>query len=428
MTRLAPRVLLAVLLAAAAAVGAVGTATATLGPATAGPLAVAVTDDGPPLPDDDRPAFYEPPTTIPGEPGMVLRAEPMDFFLDPARTVRAPGTATRVMYTSTDRAGEPIAVTGSVLVPSSPWRGSGARPLVTVAVGTQGLADRCAPSRQLAAGSEYEGAFLTGLLSRGYAVAVTDYEGLGAPGVHTYMTRRSQAAAVLDIVRAARRLPGAGVPMEGPVAVAGYSQGGGAAAAATELAPGYAPGLALVGAVAGAVPADLAAVGESLDGGPYASFALYAVAGLATAYDIDLDALLNEEGQERVRRVEGECVGDSLPNDAFVRSTSLTRDGRPLAAYFDEEPWRSILGDNVIGERRPAVPVLLTHSLADDVIPYAVGLGLARRWCGLGATVRFSTTAVPTHVGGVVPNFAEEYAFLEARLGGVPATSTCGVL
>jgi pimeloyl-ACP methyl ester carboxylesterase len=292
-------------------------------------------------------------------------------------------------------------------------------------VGTQGLADRCAPSRQLSAGSEYEGAFLSGLLSRGYAVAVTDYEGLGTPGVHTYMARRSQASAVLDIVRAARALPDAGVPAEGPVAVAGYSQGGGAAAAAVELAPTYAPELTLVGAVAGAVPADLAAVGESLDGGPYAAFALYAVAGLATAHDVDLEALLNEEGRERVRRVEGECVGDSLPKDAFVRSSTLTRDGRPLAAYFDEEPWRSVLADNVIGKRRPTAAVLVTHSLADDVIPYAVGLELARRWCRLGATVRFSTTAVPTHVGGAVPNFAEEYAFLEARLAGLPATPTC---
>jgi pimeloyl-ACP methyl ester carboxylesterase len=332
------------------------------------------------------------------------------------------------MYASTDVQGKPVAVTGSVLVPSSPWRGPGSRPLVTYAVGTQGLADRCAPSRQLAAGSEYEGAFLSGLLARGYAVAVTDYEGLGTPGVHTYMARRSQAAAVLDIVRAARQLPGSGVPAAGPVAVAGYSQGGGAAAAAVELAPAYAPELTLVGAVAGAVPADLAAVGESLDGGPYASFALYAVAGLATAHDVDLDALLNEEGRERVRRVEGECVGDSIPQDAFVRSSTLTRDGRPLAAYFDEEPWRSVLADNVIGERRPAAPVLVTHSLADDVIPYAVGLDLARRWCGLGARVRFATTAVPTHVGGVVPNFAEEYAFLEARLAGLPTTSSCPLL
>jgi pimeloyl-ACP methyl ester carboxylesterase len=385
----------------------------------------------PPLPategDGDRPAFYEPPVGVPAQPGRLLRSEPMDFFLDPAHALRAPGTATRVMYASTDRSGRPVAVTGSVLVPPTPWRGSGSRPLVAFAVGTQGMADRCAPSRQLSAGSEYEGAFLSGLLNRGYAVAVTDYEGLGTPGVHTYMARRSQAATVLDSVRAARALPGSGLPADGPVALAGYSQGGGASAAAAELAPTYAPELHLVGAVAGAVPADLAAVGKSLDGGPYAAFALYAVGGLAAAYDIGLTSLLNDEGLRRVQQAEDECVGDSLPRHAFVRSTDLTRDGRSLADYFDEVPWRSILADNVIGERRPVAPVLVTHSLADDVIPYAVGRDLAKRWCAHGATVRFSTTAIPTHVGGAVPNFAEEYAFLEARLAGLPVVSTCAL-
>lgn len=412
-TRLARALLTALLLTTASSVPTSG------GLATGSPPAAA---------SEDRPVFYEPPAGVPARPGTVLRSEPMDFFLDPARVVRAPGTARRVMYASTDRAGRPVAVTGSVLVPSTPWRGTGARPLVAFAVGTQGMADRCAPSRQLAAGSEYEGAFLAGLLSRGYAVAVTDYEGLGTPGVHTYMARRSQAAAVLDMARAARNLPSSGVPADGPVALAGYSQGGGASAAAVELAPAYAPELRVVGAVSGAVPADLATVGEWLDGGPYAAFALYAVGGLAAAHDIDLTSLLDEEGLRRVHQAEEECVGDSLPRHAFVRSTGLTRDGRSLAAYFDEEPWRSVLSDNVIGERRPAAPVLVTHALADDVIPYAVGLDLAKRWCERGVTVRFSTTAVPTHVGGAVPSFTEEYAFLEARMAGVPALSTCSLL
>jgi hypothetical protein len=57
-----------------------------------------------------------------------------------------------------------------------------------------------------------------------------------------------------------------------------------------------------------------------------------------------------------------------------------------------------------------------------------VGRDLAKRWCARGASVRFSTTAVPTHVGGAVPNFAEEYAFLEARMARVPALSTCPLL
>jgi hypothetical protein len=200
--------------------------------------------------------FYDPPATVSATPGTVLKAESMAFYLDPLRTLRSTARATRVMYATRDRAGSPIAVTGTVLVPPVPWIGPGQRPVIGYAAGTQGMGDQCAPSRQLAAGSEYEGAFISGLLTRGYAVAMTDYQGLGTPGTHTYMVREAQAHAVLDMVRAAQRLPGTGLPAAGPVMLAGYSQGGGASAAAVELAPTYAPELKLEGAVAGDQPAD----------------------------------------------------------------------------------------------------------------------------------------------------------------------------
>ena len=47
------------------------------------------------------------------------------------------------------------------------------------------MADRCAPSRQFSEGIEYEAIGIEGLLARGYAVAVPDYEGLGTAGIHT---------------------------------------------------------------------------------------------------------------------------------------------------------------------------------------------------------------------------------------------------
>ncbi len=372
--------------------------------------------------------FYDPPATVAGSPGTVIRSEPMTFYLDPLRLVPSTARATRVMYVSRDRAERPDAVTGTLLVPPAAWAGPGRRPVVGYAVGTQGLADRCAPSRQLAAGSEYEGAFVSGLLSRGYAVALTDYEGLGTPGTHTYMTRVSQAHAVLDMVRAGQRLPGTGLPADGPVLLAGYSQGGGAVAAAVELAPAYAPELRVRGAVAGAVPADLAAVADHLDGGLYAAFALYAVAGLGAAYDLPLDHYLNARGREVVAAVQQECVSESIGRHAFTRSADLTTDGRSLHDLAQVEPFRTILDDQRLGRLRPAVPVLVTHSLADDVIPYAVGRGLAHDWCRLGADVAFSTSLTPTHVGGAVPSFAKELAFLEARVAGLPQASDCSWL
>lgn len=372
--------------------------------------------------------FYDPPATVNEAPGTVLEAEPMTFYLDPLRTVPSPARATRVMYASRDRSGTPIAVTGTVLVPRSPWGGPGRRPVVGYAAGTQGMGDQCAPSRQLAAGSEYEGSFISGLLARGYAVAMTDYQGLGTPGTHTYMVRAAQAHAVLDMVRAAQRLESTGLPTSGPVLLAGYSQGGGASAAAAELARTYAPELHLEGAVAGAVPADLDAVAAHLDGGPYSAFALYAVAGLGAAYDLPLDHVLNARGRAVLAQVETECVGQSIPLHAFTRSSDLTTDGRTLTQLAESEPFRSVIDDQRIGRIAPTVPVLVTHSLLDDVIPYAVGRGLARDWCARGGNVAFSTDLAPTHVGGAAPSFAKEYALLEARVAGLPQASECWAL
>ncbi|MDI3409445.1 lipase family protein [Streptomyces cavernicola] len=110
------------------------------------------------------------------------------------------------------------------------------------------------------------------LLDRGFAVVVTGYQGLGTPRVHTYMDREAQGRAVLDSVRAAQCLESAGLPDAGPVALYGYSQGGGASASAAELAPSYAPELKVKGAVVGAPPADLKRVADSMDGSAYGAF------------------------------------------------------------------------------------------------------------------------------------------------------------
>ena len=175
-------------------------------------------------------------SVVPATPGALIRTEPTAFYLDPVRLVQVPAHATRIMYASQDAQGRPIAVTGTVLTPTAPWTGGGERPVISYAVGTQGAADRCAPSRTLSTGVQYEGVGITSLLSRGHAVVVTDYEGLGTPGTHTYMVREAQAHAVLDAVRAAAQVSGSGVTATAPVALAGYSQGGGASAAAAELA------------------------------------------------------------------------------------------------------------------------------------------------------------------------------------------------
>ena len=385
------------------------------------PSATAVVTEPP------RPAFYEAPAVLPGANGAVIRSEKISFLLDPLDATSLVRNAQRVLYRTTNRTGEAIAVSGTVLVPTAPWIGLGTRPVIGYAPGTQGMADRCAPSRLFSEGIEYEGLGIEALLQRGYAVAMPDYEGLGTAGIHTYMDRVSQGRATLDVVRAAQRLSGTGLTTSSPVGIMGYSQGGGAAASAAELAPTYAPDLKVRGAVVGAVPADLAKVAAALDGGLYSAFAYFALRGLSASYDIDLSPYLNDRGRAVSDQVETECVFDLL-NHAFVRSSTLSASGRPMSELMAVEPFRSIVEAQRIGTIRPTVPVLVTHSALDDVIPYAVGKQMAKSWCGKGANVRFSTNLAPGHVGGIVPQTAEALPFFEARFAGLPQISNCWLI
>lgn len=84
----------------------------------------------PPLPGQDP--FYDPPAPAPtSQPGDVLSSRPSTFTLDPLARTPVPGVSSwQIAYRSTDALGQPMAVTGTVLVPQTPWLG-GDRPVVT---------------------------------------------------------------------------------------------------------------------------------------------------------------------------------------------------------------------------------------------------------------------------------------------------------
>lgn len=412
LTRLAGSILATIALAATATTAAADEPTTP--PGTTGATTVTGVEEA------TRPVFYEPPATIPATPGAIIRQQQATRLLDPLDVSSLTVDSRLVMYTSTDRSGAPIAVTGTVFIPKSRWIGLSSRPVISYAPGTQGMADRCAPSRSLAESISYEHALIEGLLARGYAVAMTDYQGLGTPGSHTYMNRIVQGRAVLDMARAAKQLPG--LSSRSPVGLMGYSQGGGAAASAVELASSYAPDLSVRGSVVGSVPADLAAVGAALDGSLWASFNMYALVGMSAGYGYDLEELLNDRGLQLARQAENSCFLELTP---FVKSETLSADGRPVQEMLSSEPFASTLADNRIGTIRPAGPVLVNHSVLDDTIPYAVGRQLAKDWCGKGGNVRFSTNVAPLHVGGMAPNLIESFAFFEARFAGFPQLNSC---
>lgn len=380
-------------------------------------------------PTPDKDAFYRPPSSLPARNGDVIRSRASTFTLDPATRTQVPGTKSwQVLYKSTSATGAPMAVSGTIIVPTTPWLGGGSRPVVSYAVGTRGLGDGCAPSYTLSYGTDYEGAFIAAAVARGWAVTVTDYQGLGTPGTHTYVVGKAEGNAVLDIIRAAQRLAGTGLSASSPVGIMGYSQGGGAAAWAAELAPTYASELKVKGVAAGGVPADLTKVADLLDGSPFVALALMASLGLDTAYpELDLETYLNARGQKLVADANALCL-TSFDGVKTLVGTSFHR----IDDYVTTNPlttakWKARLEENRLGKVKPAAPIFQYHALADEMVAYGQAATLRRDWCNRGANVTWATFPVAEHVLGIVQGQGPALDFLTARFAGIPAVSNCAL-
>jgi triacylglycerol lipase len=393
--------------------------------------------------------FYTPPDPLPaGQPGDVIRSEPSRLVLEPSGQLGAyVATGTRIMYLSTDTHGRPNVVTGTYFEPDNPWLGRGPRPLISLAVGTYGQGDQCAPSRLFNQGIHYstgfditygyEQGFVATMVARGFAVVVTDYEGLGTPGVHTYLNRAAEGHAVIDAARAAMQLPGTSLDPKGPVALWGYSQGGGASAAAVELAPTYAPDLNIVGAWAGAPPADPATVMPSADGSILAGAIGYVLNSMMAAYPETEPMIrdsLTPRGQEMVDKTKDQCTFQTLADFGFRHLQPYFNE--PLDELGEREPLKSAFAEQRIGRLRPTAPVFIDHNRFDGVVPWVPARQLALDWCAKGADVQFFTNEQPPFMNKLAVNHGlaqlmdgeRGMQWIADRFNGLPTTPNCGDL
>ncbi|MFG2651364.1 lipase family protein [Streptomyces sp. NPDC048436] len=354
-------------------------------------------------------------------PGKILSSQPSSFQYTPG--VPTPTKAWKITYRSTSADGRPNAVSGTVIVPDDGRVAP--RPLITYAVGTVGLGDKCAPSAGFPGGTTAEAPLVNAALVRGYAVVVTDYEGLGTPGDHTYMVAKAQGSAVLDAARAAQRHPQAakyGVSADAPVGIMGYSQGGGASAKAAEMAATYAPELRVKGTASGGVPADLTKVADSLEGGDSAGYLLMSAVGQNAAYPaLGLDKYLNKEGRKLAKVVRSECVGTVLEAGRGKSIEDVTT-SNPL----DRPNWQKAIAKQLIGTKRPSAPTFLYHGDADETIPYAVGQKLRADWCAKGNAVEWRSFAGQSHVGTAIQGNGPALEWLGRRFAGEPTSGNCG--
>ena len=119
-------------------------------------------------------------------------------------------------------------------MPALPFPAAAKRPLVSFAVGTQGLGDQCAPSRQMVAGTETEAGVIQGLLLQGMGGCGHRLRG-ARHARPAHLCRRTQLGP-----RRPRRRPGrpsgcrVRVVADTPVAIWGYSEGGAASSWAAD--------------------------------------------------------------------------------------------------------------------------------------------------------------------------------------------------
>lgn len=348
-------------------------------------------------------------------PGRLLEARRSKAYLLPG--LRFPARSWFLRYMSTDAHGKDIEVTGTLLVPRTPYA-DGPRPLIGYAVGTQGLADFvAAASWQLRRGLEYEGLFIAQALRRGWAVVVTDYPGLGTHGTHPYVMGRALGPSVLDSMRAARQVAEAGLESDGPLAICGYSEGGCAAGWALQLQPSYAPELVLSGGAVGSPPADLEGMFDAHDGKLFAFLLIWAVLGIDGAYP-ELRVLDNLKPYGRLlaavlRRahvVPGFALGMGY---GAVMPTQSHRFVSKHPLEIPEVVAR--LRENRLGHIPPAAPIFLGAGTGEQVVPFSQTVNLYEDWRALGVDVTMLTMPRLEHLTGAFAFAPKAFDFLAER-------------
>ena len=351
--------------------------------------------------------LYAVPATLPAGPhGTLIRYQRV------TPTVIEGATTYRILYTSQSTEGTPIPVTGTVLVPDAPAPAVG-RPLLTIAHGTTGIADECAPSKD--PGGELS--LLAEPVAQGWLVAETDYEGLGTPGRHPYLVGESEGRSTLDAIVAAGQLPGADPGSR--LAIAGYSQGGHGALWANQLAAEYTPDLEVVGTFAGAPATEMQIILRGAPGG----FKALMVAGYAAAYpNLDPAAFFTPRAVDALEAVDAGCTGDVFEAMAAIPADQVT-----VPTAFDGA-WVSVADANDPGRVKTDDPILIIHSQQDETVPIILSKFLLERMCKAGQVVE--RRVLPDgggHGPAAVVAYPQAISWLEDRFAAEPAepVSSC---
>lgn len=377
-------------------------------------------------------AVPRPKTMIPeppeGEPGSLLSQERIDTGVRGAR-------AWRVRYISRDVNGVAHEASGLVIAPEATGEN---RPILTWCHGTTGLGDAACPSAQPDPARELVTYFepratqqidfgvpgMQGFIDDGWVVCATDYQGLGTPGMHQYTVNITNARDAVYLAHAARRLDvGAGTTL----GCAGWSQGGGAAAAVAELDAADYGDLKLIGTVpispgVGKIAMDIPAGITTALNNPTVPPDSHLVMLLAGIYAANPSALQLPQAFTPLGVEIIETAWNTQPvhhlNDVIARMFRLKGAVlNPDPPNFDE--WKAAIAASSAANKKPVAPVLVCIDTFDGgtVVPVAWQTGYVEAVRKLGGTVETREYPKDDHFSLPVSCVGDARAWLNTRRG-----------
>ena len=370
--------------------------------------------------------FYTPPSPLPAAgPGTLIRS---------VKVVGVPGvpdgaTVWRILFHSTTLSGADVAESGYVIAPSSPAP-AGGYPVIAWAHGTSGFAAPCGPSLFTSSGGG-TGPYLLPALGRylaaGYVVSAADYQGLGvSDGMHPYLVGTSEARSVLDATRATSHI--AGLRTANDVVIYGHSQGGHAALFAGEQAPTYAPELHVIGVVAAAPATGLSTLISNVSTPTGAQFLPYSIptsyAWTQTYAALPESMVFTSTGAAFASTEVTKGCSDQVA--AAIVAHHLT----PAGVFAPGAATNPVLvahaQQNDPGNVRTPVPMLVVQGTADGTVPPPLtDTYVTSKACPIGDTVQYLHVPGATHETVVFVAARTIVSWMNARLAGVPAPSTC---
>ena len=328
------------------------------------------------------------------------------------------GIGFRILYESESISGEPIEVSGLVVAPD--LNGEEPRPVLSIAHGTVGLADQCAPSRQEPLPNL---SLIRPFIEAGWVVVASDFEGLGSDGIHHYIVGESEARGVFDIVRAVKNIDG--INADGPLVVWGHSQGGHAALHASQRWLDLAPELNLVGVAAGAPPSQFPLLKSFLQNGPFQGYLVMVGASFGSAYpELDYEILIKPEYLHLIEELEKGCTGhifevfNPIPYEELVTVDDI----------FSLPDWNARLTENDTNQMKVQVPTVILHGTDDEQIPFLASQLLLGQLCEFPDTAPIELREYPgtNHGTSVTAYWDDLIDWSTERISGAPAINQCG--